>query len=379
MSAAPIITGAPNSSAAELRRLLELSLTGILPMFYPGKNLFCYRLKQTPAGLVKEGISHRYTLITLLGLRRAVAAGFDSPIDRTAVLFKLAKETSWINNVGDLGLYLWLCALDCPEYLPSLFSQFNLQQALNIFPDACARRTMEIAWFLSGISHLKLAAISGIPELTDLAVRAARLLEANCGPQGLFGHQAARGMTGTLRGRIGTFADQVYPIYALTRFAQAFGHAKALERAVECGESICRLQESLGQWCWHYDSRTGRVTSQYPVYSVHQDAMAPLALLPLGEVASRDFMPETFKGLAWISGNNELGVDLRDFSTGLVWRSLYQSKAKAYANELLSFARLPSSFGGLKIRYEDRPYHLGWVLYALSGYGNHTSRPYQRS
>src|SRR5207248_880072 len=143
--------------------------------------------------------------------------------------------------------------------------------------------------FLAGISHLKLAGFSSLPELTDLAVRAWRLLEANRGPHGLFGHQAVRGVFGTLRGRIGTFADQVYPIYALTRFAQAFGEAKALACAVDCAEAICRLQGPLGQWWWHYDSRTGRVTSKYPVYSVHQDAMAPLALLPLGEIGARDF------------------------------------------------------------------------------------------
>ena len=367
MSAAAINTGAPNSKAPELHRLLELSLTGILPMFYPEKNLFCYRLKQTPAGLVKEGISHRYTLMTLLGLHRAVSAGFDSPIDREFVFSTLVRKATWINNMGDLGLSLWLCALDSPEYLPSLFSQFNLQQALEAFPNARERRTMEIAWFLAGISHLKLAGFNRLPELTDLAVRASRLLEANRGPHGLFGHQAARGVVGSLRARIGTFADQVYPIYALTRFAQAFGEAKALEYAVDCAEAICRLQGPLGQWWWHYDSRTGRVTSKYPVYSVHQDAMAPLALLPLGETGARDFSREIFKGLEWISGRNELGADLLNFSTGLVWRSLYQDKPKAYANELLNMSGLPSSSNGLKIKYEDRPYHLGWVLYAFAG------------
>jgi len=358
----------PDTASADIQSLIELSLKGIVPMFLPEKRLFCYRLKQTPGGMVTEGVSHRYTMMTLMGLHRARAAGFKSPIDTDAVLWELAQDTSWIQNAGDLGLYLWLCALDCPDQLPSLLPQFDLDQALTCFPDSSERRTMEIAWFLSGISHLKLSGVPGLPPLGAVAERACRLLLANLGAHGLFGHQAARGLIGSIRGPIGTFADQVYPIYALTRFAQAFGDAEALQSALECGEAICRLQGPLGQWWWHYDSRTGRVASQYPVYSVHQDAMAPLALLPLGDVASRDFTPEILKGLAWIAGSNEQGIDLRDSSKNLVWRCLFQDKPRAYANELLNLAGLPSSAEGLHIRYECRPYHLGWALYAFAGH-----------
>ena len=39
----------------------------------------------------------------------------------------------------------------------------------------------------------------------------------------------------------------------------------------------CRVPH--GQWWWHYDVRDGSVVERYPVYSVHQHAMAPMALL----------------------------------------------------------------------------------------------------
>ena len=296
LTAAPV-AALTDARGAQVRSLLELSLRGLPAMFYPEKSLFCCRIKQTSDGLVRDGISHRYTLMTLLGLHRAVGAGLRPPIGTEAVLRELARDTSWINNAGDLGLYLWLCALACPDQLPSLLPRLKLAQAQITFSDLRERRTMELAWFLTGLSHMKLAGVDGGAAFTDNAVQIWRLLEGNRGPHGLFGHQA-RGVMGNLRGRIGTFADQVYPIYGLTRFAQAFGEADALQGALDCGDAICRLQGPLGQWWWRYDSRSGRVASQYPVYSVHQDAMAPLALFPLGEVASRDFTEAIFKGLA---------------------------------------------------------------------------------
>jgi len=73
-----------------------------------------------------------------------------------------------------------------------------------------------------------------------------------------------------------------------------------------CAEAICRMQGPSGQWWWHYDARNGRIFERYPVYAVHQDGMAPMALFALGEVARLDFSEPIYKGLAWISGNNEL-------------------------------------------------------------------------
>jgi len=67
-----------------------------------------------------------------------------------------------------------------------------------------------------------------------------------------------------LRGHIGSFADQVYPIYALARFGQAYGVQPAVEMAGRCGEAICRMQGPSGQWWWHYDTRTGKVFETYP-------------------------------------------------------------------------------------------------------------------
>jgi hypothetical protein len=361
MPTSPSMTRNP----VELRQLIQMALHGLSSMFYPEKNLFCYRLNQSPEGLVKEGLSYRYTLMTLLGLRRSTTAGFHSPIDRQSVLSDLHRDTTWIANGGDLGLYLWLSALDSPDVLERIVPNLS-RDALGRFPDILQCRSMELAWVLSGLSHAQLAKPGKNGNVTDLAKWVYDLLVANQGSSGIFGHQSGRRTMGILRGRIGTFADQVYPIYALSKFAEAFQMQDALERAECCAHAICENQGPLGQWWWHYDASTGRVVRPYPVYAVHQDAMAPLALFALSEVSGTSFDRFVYKGLEWISGQNELRIDLRELDRGFVWRSLYQNRPREYASEILGLLGLPSSSRGLRIKFEDRPYHLGWLLYAFA-------------
>jgi hypothetical protein len=231
---------------------------------------------------------------------------------------------------------------------------------------------MELAWFLSGLSHASLALPQQVPDLTDLAVNTCRLLTHNQGAQGIFGHLARKGsLAGVLRGHIGSFADQVYPIYALTKFAEAYKVQSALDRARNCAVAICRAKGPQGQWWWLYDSSTGEVFEKYPVYSVHQHGMAPMALFVLGEAARMDFGPSVQKGLSWIRANNELEIDLRDPASGVIWRSVYEKKRyKVYIRRILSLLGHRSdieSAGDLAVRYECWSYELGWLLYALAG------------
>jgi hypothetical protein len=285
----------------------------------------------------------------------------------------LLASPAWLDNIGDLGLLLWLCALLAPERYEEVYRRFNVATALDQYRDAQEGPTMELAWFLSGLAHGAMAGQPNMPGLTNLAHTSFGLIEKNQGRNGIFGHLASRrGITGALRGRLGSFADQVYPIYALSKFGRAFGNGEALQSAKECAQTICQLQGPLGQWWWHYDSQTGRVVGKYPVFSVHQDAMAPLALLALAESTEQDYTPCIFKGLSWIYGKNELNRDLCETSKNIVWRSIYLPKPKSYvmkAGRLLGFGPESSTPAGLRVDFEDRPYHFGWVLYAFAQYG----------
>jgi hypothetical protein len=359
----------PSSAAAglDIEDLCEMAANGLVPMLDPQKSLFCYRLNRTPAGLAREGRSPRYTAMCLLGLHRfETRAMRSSPVETGAIFDALIEDLAWVDNVGDLGLMLWLCAVTRPERLEQLYSELDVKTALRRFPGVQQAATMELAWFLSGLAHAALAGGSEFPDLLALSSKTYSMLSANQRKHGTFGHSGH-----ALRGRIGSFADQVYPIYALTKFGEAFQNRAALESARNCAEAICRAQGPLGQWWWHYDASTGKVFQRYPVYSVHQHGMAPLALFELGDAGGLDFSGPIYKGLAWIQGGNELGRDLRETSSNLVWRSIYRrSRDKMYIGEFVDYLRgragaIPAA--DLDIKFECRPYELGWLLYAFSG------------
>jgi hypothetical protein len=225
---------------------------------------------------------------------------------------------------------------------------------------------MNLAWFLTGVSYYSQVSDEG-KKLSGIARETYDLLIANQGKFGYFSHQASRtSLKGALRGHIGSFADQVYPIYGMTQFFQAFGDESALRSARECALAICEAQGPLGQWWWHYDSRSGRVFEGYPVFSVHQHGMAPMSLFALGKASGANFDPWIYKGLDWIDRRNELSVNMEDGSANVIWRCIGQTKLKRFASALLSPRRKGQNpQPGLSIVYECRPYELGWLLYGL--------------
>jgi hypothetical protein len=71
--------GQPDSvPSCQVRALVSLAARGLVAMFDADKQLFCHRLLRTEQGLVREGLSPRYTIMTLLGLRELEMAGIDS-------------------------------------------------------------------------------------------------------------------------------------------------------------------------------------------------------------------------------------------------------------------------------------------------------------
>jgi len=360
-------------------RFIELAVRGLVPMFDPQRQLFYYKLKRTDHRIVPEGISQRYTMMTLMGLHRLEQAGAVSPFDREAILKALLSDLGWVNNVGDLGVLLWLCGVVCPERLAGLEDRLQLQTALTRFPGAKQGITMELAWFLTGLSYWGQAYPEKLSGLEPLAFETYRVLTKNQGDRGFFGHLSTSGsLAGMVRGRIGSFADQVYPIYAMAQFAKAYQHDEAANRSLKCAMGICEVQGPQGQWWWHYDAVGGRVADGYPVFSVHQHAMGPMTLFGLGEVINHNFDEWIYKGLRWINSNNELGFDMESPADGVIWRCIYRSRR--------SFGRyLKAGFGlysdtvqheraeDLKVLFECRPYELGWLLYAFANRSGRSS------
>jgi hypothetical protein len=356
------------------QELNSLAARGLIAMFDSDRQLFCHRLIRTRQGLVREGVSRRYTIMTLLGLRELELAGGQSSFDTEAIYNSFVRDASWIRSVGDFGLLIWLTAVFAPDQLRRRFPRAELETALDRYSDARKGSTMELAWFLAGLAHAGLVSPGLIPDLAATAMETYRRLKENQGESGLFGHlSTSKSLEGFIRGRIGSFADQIYPIYAMAKVATSFHLEEPLELALKCATTLCSTQGVMGQWWWLYGARTGKVLSRYPVYSVHQQGMAPMGLLALEEASGKSFKQFIDRGVEWIYGRNELGRDMRDLSQNVIWRCIRPERAQAkyweIAWNLVGSRKENVSVGECRILFEDWPYELGWLLYAFAKYG----------
>jgi hypothetical protein len=103
--------------------------------------------------------------------------------------------------------------------------------------------------------------------------------------------------------------------------------------------------------------------------------MAPLALTALADASGRSFEAPVLRGLSWLESAPELGGrSLIDRPADLVWRKVARHEPRKLARTLQAGVsrlhprfRLPGLDAVLPpgaVDYEDRPYHLGWVLHA---------------
>lgn len=353
------------------RDMLNITMQVLPRMYLHDRRMFCTRATLMEGNLQPRDVSIRYTLITLLGLKRLAEEDIEI-LDYGPLLKTLAGQPESIRGGGDMSLLLWACALIDPELMEIPMHDAGFVDRLRNAPDIRDGFTMETAWLLAALAHAE-ARTGGLPpKLKGIAQTAWEMLKANYGGKGIFGHQSRRALGGFPAGRIGSFADQAYPMYALAKYGQACGHDEALQTALECARAICALQGPQGQWWWHYDQVSGRRIGRYPVYSVHQYGMAPMALAAVSAATGADFSGHIYKGLDWLSEYNELGTSMIDRQVGTIWRCMYRSDIRARLEEIASIAGLPFGEGtpsgsGLKILYESRPYCFGWLLYALAG------------
>ncbi len=365
-------------------RLLTVAEAGLPAMYLPDGDTFVFTraAQAAPDGagrlLEQRGTSTRYAAITALGARflpeqrqRSVLGG------HTAEEFTglLIQRLPGVTNLGDAALIAWAAA---ETGHPKLADALGRVAALDDHDRP--QYTVEAAWVLSA-----LAAARGSVDVEDRFIAARnRSLHSLIGDSPLFPHATGPGLLPWYRSHIGCFADQTYPLQALAR-AHASGHdPEALAAADACAARICALQGEGGQWWWHYDARQGTVVEGYPVYSVHQHAMAPTALFDLAEAGGTDHGTAIRRGLRWMTEVPEL-ADTPSGKTqpmildelGVTWRKVYRGDPKKAVRALrgvstrvapgLGLAPLDQLFKPASVDRECRPYEFGWMLFAWLG------------
>jgi len=378
-------------------QLRSVAIRALERMYRPDEHLFAFRIRRTGEGSVMEGTSRRYTATVLIALANEpedivsrILAG-QNPAD---VCGRLLKEVDAMEDLGEIALTLWAArALNHPDAAKAL----NRLREMDPLSAVC--RTVELAWLLtvlmvdgSDVTDEKLA--KSIADRVLSAFRTNTAMFAHW-PDGLHrstlnpfralsyyrrstANWARHGaQPNMLHGHITSFADMVYPILGLAHFYRSAGNNEARDIASRCAQRMCELQGPAGQWWWHFDVRTGRMLEQYPVYAVHQDAMAPMALFAVRDVCGSDHNESIERGLNWLVHPPETTHPLIDFEEGVIWRKVDRYEPARLARGLQALAssvhpslRVPSLDAVLKpgrIEYESRPYHMAWILHAWSG------------
>jgi len=333
-----------------------------LPTLRLPSGLFCY---DRPFGGPLRGESVRYSILVLLGLLKQAAHG-GSPTTSIDALHRAAVSRIDDLGVGDLSLLLWAqTRMGEPSASDTLT---RLQQRSADLQGLGTLEGMEAAWFVLGTAEATAASLPA-RALFDRAYAHLQSRRAPSSP--LFRHTATAGA----RAKLPNFATEIYSLLALaevTRHSLVPGSA-AQARAL--ADKLIDLRLPDAGWPWLFQSDDGVVVEPYEVYSVHQDAMAPMALFALAEaVGDQAYARAAVEGFQWCFGANELGFMFYDVPNRFAHRSI-KRRGPAHSMNLWANAalggvlkvRARTSVGGVEVNRTCRPYHLGWILEAWSG------------
>ena len=325
--------------------------------------LFCFdRALNVPA---LRGESVRYSTMVLLGTLRRAGSGATVSIDPDD-LHRLIHAQRRHLGVGDLGLLLW-SDVRMGDTVAAKATLADLERRSASPSELASVEGMEAAWFVLGA----VAAQAGGLAVGPLVSRAMTELRRRQSPTTpLFRHVGTRHG----RARFPNFATQIYSLLALTEAARHDVASDAMERAERLADLLIRSRDAHFGWPWLFDSERGVVVERYEVYSVHQDAMAPMALLALAEVTGdKGYADAATESLRWGFGNNELGFWFYDREQRFAHRSIRRAglarRLGLYGNTVFSLAgrSVRVDPGGVELNATCRPYHLGWILEAWSG------------
>jgi hypothetical protein len=376
-------TPATRIAAVFERRLAPLARRGLRAMLVREADAFCFRaVADGPDGLLPEDRSLRYTAMSAIGLVRDAEPGGRHSIDLSPILDALASWGTCSTELGDAGLVLWslLLARDAraEQLADTIFRRRHV-----IDGRGYVFSSMDMGLLLGGLAVAIANGVGGQP-IEELARDVAARLRGNQQGSDLFSFKQRVWRKNVLRarldGRLGSFASQVYPTFGLASYARATGDAEALGAASRCAARLCELQGPAGQWWWVYHTDRPRVAIRYPVYSVHQDAMGPMALcaVALAEGCTDRYDAAIQRSLDWLERHPECPTEqLVDDVRGVVWRAVQRDDPEHTGrmglgrDELARMSRA-AWLGSVDDRPFDtgfvcrecRPYHLGWILLA---------------
>lgn len=353
-------------------------------MLLKEQSVFCHAAVSGEEGnIALVGSSRRYSAMVLIGM---AARGLNLPNSWGNRLQNHLVNWAMVDaSLGDAGLVLWALALRKQEQTVQL-AQSIVDCGTQALEKPINHTSMSLGWLLTGLSWAFMmdVGVQGLRTLAETVCQ--KLLQNRNARTGLFSLSRGVGsknpVTNRVNSRLGSFASQVYPTIGLSYYALATGQKAPLRLAEQCLETVCKQQGSAGQWWWIYNVNTGRPVVRYPVFSVHQDAMGPMALLSVMQAGGgfSYYNVALSRSLSWMHHHPECPErDLVDERLQLVWRAVQRDRpattgpfglgrGERFRMALAAYTGTydERNFHGGYVCLQCRPYHLGWLLLAAA-------------
>jgi hypothetical protein len=362
-----------------MKQLADVALRALPQMYDEGSGLFSHKAVLDGDRLVNQRPNAYYSAASMVGIlsQDVVAPEQVVPVGRALDALQAACDGD--HGAPLLGTTLWAGAIS---------GDARAARLVDVLRDSLAVEAAESA-ALGQVLRGLTAGAEAFPEVRDRALGlagrcATELLDRHSARSRVFRAMPRRpsGLRTLLGARITSFASQVYPLLGLASLCALRGEAPppALRQTAE---HLAEAQGPQGQWYWLYAPSDATVLEGYPVYSVHQDGMAFMGLVPVERLGEGSYAEPLALGLEWLYDDNELSTPLVSEEPPFICRNIQRVGSDAdapfgisHANFYRTVARSlhPGSVSDqtmvvpeeLEMLRECRSYHLGWLLYAYA-------------
>jgi hypothetical protein len=362
-----------------MKELAGIALRALPQMYDERSSLFSQKALPQGDRLVNRGENAYYSAASMVGILSQPDVSPDTVVPVGKALDALQAACVTDHGPPLLSTTLWAGAIVGDSRSAGLVS--SLERSLDVEQSESAALGQVLRGLLAGAETF--------PEVRDAALAlaqrcAAELLDRHSAHSRVFRAMPRRpsGLRTMLGARITSFASQVYPLLGLASLYAYRGETPppALRQTAE---HLVEAQGPLGQWWWLYSPSTATVLEGYPVYSVHQDGMAFMGLVPVEKLGEGSYAKALALGVDWLYERNELSLTLVEEEPPFICRNIQRVGSGADApfgisrsNFYRTVARSlrPGSVSDqtvaapeeLEPLRECRSYHLGWLLYAYA-------------
>ena len=310
-----------------------------------------------PATALQAGI------IVLLGLLRAEESEIDQPFSTGALRTKILGDLGESGvSIGELGLALWAESRAGGEAIGEVDGLLRRAtvRGLEKVP------LEQLAWLASGLTESSV--LTGDPSTGLVRETKAELISRLTGT-GLGRDVHAR--------RLGTavpVASEFHLLHALCQMVRA-GDRELIEPAGRLASGLLGLQRGDGSWPGLVDPVRSEAAVIYPVLTVTQLAIAPMAMRAALEIGLEGKLQSAIEaGMKWTEGENALGLGLVHEADARIDRGILpKRKPGALERGISSAARRirgqahETDARQLIVDPAASSEDLGWVLEAWAG------------